>query len=609
MSQPPDSPSRLAGHLASLWKVAAAYLLLALLMTFPLALDLTGSLPAGAGDIWQNYWNFWWWKTALLDLGRHPYFSPYIFHPTGAKLIFHTHSPFNMLVALPITATVGPTAAYNFCVILALWLAGVGMYLLVKEITDDARGAFLAGLVFAFFPQLMEQILEHLNLVAVQFMPLTLFFLLRLVRLGGLRNLLGVSGCFALTALCSWHLGLKLILALVPLAGVELIRRRYRAGKALRDLMLASMVAAVLLLPLATPLIVEMIGADYYRKPAQNLGVEARFLMIPHYGHTLWGGLVSTLYVDQPYRSPGYICYLGIVPLVLAVVAAVRRRRGALFWWGFTAFAILLALGRHPLWGREVIESITLPFYLLEHVPVFDLLRVANRFMILASLGLAVLVGLGWTALRKKSDARFLLLMGLICFEYSWIPYPVKKVEVSPFYEELAQSGRSGAVFNIPSHQRSRSGPNLVAQTRHGRPIGDGYVSTRPVEADDFIAREPALSDLIGIPKLERPVDRDRLLKLGFDTLVIHKFKVNSVRKKALAEADPADIVGRRSIRRLGGIPDETYERLRAELESLCGEPAFEDDKIVVYFLERRTDQDMSTVSPSPLGAAGVSPR
>ena len=130
--------------------------------------------------------------------------------------------------------------------------------------------------------------------------------------------------------------------------------------------------------------------------------------------------------------------------------------------------------------------------------------------------------------------------------------------------------------------------PNLLAQTIHGRPIGDGYVSTRPVEADEFILREPALADLIRIPKLERPVDRERLLKLGFDTLVIHKFRVNSVRTKALAEADPTDIVGRRRVQRLGGIPDETYERLRAELKSLCGEAAFEDDKIVVYYLERR---------------------
>ena len=122
MSQP-ISPSRLHGHLQSPWKVATAFLLLAVLMTFPLVLDFTGSLPAGAGDIWQNHWNFWWWKTALLDLGRSPaHFSPYIFHPTGAKLIFHTHSPFNMLVALPITATLGPTAAYNFCVILSLWV-------------------------------------------------------------------------------------------------------------------------------------------------------------------------------------------------------------------------------------------------------------------------------------------------------------------------------------------------------------------------------------------------------------------------------------------------------------------------------------------------------
>ena len=592
MPQPKTSAARLERHLQSRWKVSAAFLLLALLMTFPLALDFTGSLPAGAGDIWQNYWNLWWWKTALLDLGRSPaHFSPYIFHPTGAKLIFHTHSPFNMLVALPITATLGPTAAYNLCVILALWLSGVGMYLLVKEITGDPRGAFLAGLVFAFFPQLMEQILEHLNLVAVQFIPLTLFFLLRLCRQGGLRNLLSLSLSFTLTVLCSWHLGLKLLLAMVPVVVLEVVRNRRRAGWAVWDLILAGMVTVVLLLPWVTPMIVEMIGgADYFRKPARNQGVDAGFLLIPHYGHTLWGGLVSKLYVDQPYRAPGFIGYLGFVPLALAGIAAVRRRPGWLFWWGFTAFATLLALGRHPFWGREVVESVTLPFYLLQQIPVFDLLRVANRFMILTSVGLAVLVGLGWTALRKKSDLQFLLLAGLICFEYAWVPYPVKKVEVSPFYEELARGERSGAVFNVPSHQRSRSGPNLLAQTVHGRPIGDGYVSTRPVLADDFITREPVLTDLMGIPKLERPVDRDRLLALGFDTFIIHKFRINSVRDKALSEADPADIVGRRAVLRLGGIPDATYKSLRSELTELCGEPAFEDDMVVVYFLERRPD-------------------
>ena len=610
MPPPIVTPSRLARHFDSLWKVAAAYLLLALLMTFPLALDFTGSLPAGAGDIWQNYWNFWWWKTALLDLGRHPYFSPLIFHPTGAKLIFHTHSPFNMIVGLPLTATLGPTAAYNFCVILALWLSGVGMYLLVKEMTGDARGAFLAGLVFAFFPQLMEQIFEHLNFVAVQFIPLTLFFLLRLFRQGNLTNLLGVAGCFTLTALCSWHLGLKLLLAMAPLGAVAMFSKQRPLRHLIRDLALAGLVAGVLLLPLAAPLVVEMIGgADYYRKPPRNQGVDARFLFVPHYGHSVWGSVASPLYLDQLYRSPGFVCYLGFVPIALAVVAAVRRRPGTLYWLGFTAFAVVLALGRHPIWGREVMESITLPFYLLEQIPVFDLLRVANRFMILASVGLAVLTGLGWSALHRKSDGRFLLLAGLICLEYSWIPFPVKKVEVSPFYEELVRSERKGAVFGIPSHQRSRSGPNLLAQTIHGLPMVDGYVSTRSVEADDFIQREAVLSDLIGIPKLERPIDRDRLLRLGFETLVIHKFKVDSHGERALAESDPTDIVERRSVRRLGGIPDETYGRLRAELESLCGKPAFEDEKIVVYYLERRMDQDVSTASPGSLGAAGVSPR
>ena len=136
------------------------------------------ALPAGSADLWQNYWNFWWWKQCLLE-AQNPLHAPALFHPFGTDLVFHTHSPFNQIVGMPVNLLFGEAAAYNFCLLLALTLSGFGAYLLVRELTRSASAGFLAGLVFAYFPQTVEQTLEHLNLFSVQFIPLSLFFLLR----------------------------------------------------------------------------------------------------------------------------------------------------------------------------------------------------------------------------------------------------------------------------------------------------------------------------------------------------------------------------------------------------------------------------------------------
>jgi len=583
----PAGRSRLHDYLDRRLVAAGSFLALTLLMTFPLALHFSSALPAGYGDIWQNYWNFWWWKKALLELHQHPYHTQYLFHPTGAGTIFHTHSSFNMLLGLPLTAALGPAAAYNFCVLMAVWLSGLGTYLLVRDLTGDARAGVLAGIVFAFFPHRMEEILEHLNLMSVQFIPLTLFFFFRLCRQGGRRNIAGLGICFALNALCSWHLGLKLILILLPLAVVQYWRPARQRAAILRDSGLAALIATAILFPLVQPMVAEMwSGETYYQKAQENTGADPAFFFIPQYEHPLWRELTSWAYVDRAYYSAGFMTYLGFVPVALALFALWRKQRGAVFWAVFTLAALLLALGKHPYWNGHLFENITLPFAVFAEIPVFRLLRSANRFLTLTGLGLAVLAGLAWMAMKRKTDMRFALLAALILLDYAWLPFPIRTVEISPIYEKLAAAGRR-AIIDAPSMQRSRGAHNMVAQTVHERPIADGYLSTGAPKAEAFIAQDPALSDLIGVPKLERPLDRDHLLALGFDTFVLHKYRADGYAR----ERDPLvplhHISERKYIGRLGGVPDDVMDRLRAELTACCGEPAFEDGKIVVFYLER----------------------
>ncbi len=594
----PGTDSRVASWLDRAGVAAGAYLLLTLAMTFPLILNFRSSLPLGTVDLWSNYWNFWWWKQCLLVLHQTPYATQLLFHPDGASLVFHTHSPVNMLVSLPVNVLFGPAAAYNFCVVLALWLSGFGAYVLVKDLTGEARGAFLAGIVFAFFPQHQEQTLEHLNLFSTQFMPLAVLFLLRLGRAGGWRNVAGLGLFYALNALVDWHLGLLLTLTLIPLGIAVLIRREREAKRILRDLALAAGFACVLVLPAVWPLIAGLTGGEsYFQKAQEAKGIDPVFLFLPSERHPLWGSLTFDYYEQhRAYRAVGFLCYLGFVPVGLAILALVRRQQRAPLWGALFLGSLVLALGAQLTWGGELLERTVLPFALLAELPVLSLMRVANRFLVIASLALAVMVGLGWGALRIKSDARWLLLCALILLEYLWLPYPMQKLELSPFYQQLAASDRQGAILDIPFTSNGRTVTNMVAQTAHARPIAGGYLATLPPQSLTSIEHDPMLSQLVGLdPKLSGSVDREHLLTLGFDTAILHKDRRRSAWAALRASIDPRDLLRRKVVNHRKPLSNQKFDALRAAFEAACGQAIFEDNQIIVFDLTGVDGRELPT--------------
>ena len=81
--------------------VLALFLVTAVVATWPLVLRMGTHLPAGAHDLYQNVWNFWWWEQALLERGVSPYATDMLYAPEGFDLAFNTHSEFHMLVVVP----------------------------------------------------------------------------------------------------------------------------------------------------------------------------------------------------------------------------------------------------------------------------------------------------------------------------------------------------------------------------------------------------------------------------------------------------------------------------------------------------------------------------
>jgi hypothetical protein len=193
--------------------VTAIYTAVALVMTWPLASVITTHIAGDTGDTFFNCWALLWTSGQLLralkgDAGALAhYWNANIFYPAPLTLAYSEHLTPQMLQAFPILAMTGNIAlAYNVLFLLTIVLSGLGMYLLVRELTGLPLAAVLAGLAFAFAPYRIDQF-EHLQVLSSQWMPFALYGLRRFFTTRRLRPLAGGGAAIALQALsCGYYL-------------------------------------------------------------------------------------------------------------------------------------------------------------------------------------------------------------------------------------------------------------------------------------------------------------------------------------------------------------------------------------------------------------------
>jgi len=123
-------------------------------------------------------WCLVWWPYAITH-HLNPFISKLIFAPAGFNLTWSTSIPLLSLLALPLTATVGPITAFNLlcvaCPALAAWTA----FLLCHSLTERFGPSLLGGYIFGFSSYMLAQIFGgHLNLLAAFLVPLAVYLVL-----------------------------------------------------------------------------------------------------------------------------------------------------------------------------------------------------------------------------------------------------------------------------------------------------------------------------------------------------------------------------------------------------------------------------------------------
>jgi len=435
-----------------------AFVAAAVAATWPLVLRLGDALPAEPRDPLLNAWILAWDADRAAHGFRGLWDAP-ILYPYKLTLAFSEHLLGIAWFTIPIQWLSGnPILAYNIAFLASYVVAGVGMYLLVHEVTGRADAALVAALAFEWCPYRYAQ-LARIQIECIGWMALGLWAMHRYARRGRGRDVAIAVAAFCLLGLSN---GYYLYFLLVPatIVGVWIMRRGTAPA---RTLALHAAIGAIVLMALFAPIARVYFEArqryDLKRDAADNSRFSAdvgSYLhatprIADHFPPARW--LPQAVKPDGPLETKEGELFPGFVVIVLAVVALAPRRAGrrepfggdrrtglwratlpaavlafaivgvALGWSNlamtaalwlllvrvFVPFptsttgvyaavaivAFVLSLGPEPTaWGRMFWPAS--PYAALFHVvPGLDGLRVPARIGMIVSLALCVLAGIG----------------------------------------------------------------------------------------------------------------------------------------------------------------------------------------------------------------------
>jgi len=480
-------------------------LAVAMLVTWPLASDLTGQLPhdsrfapfAGSDmNIWV--WNFWWAGEVVAN-GEPAFYSDRIFPPTGHSLAFHTHTFLWGLASLPLQWLGGLFFAVNAMFLLLFATAATAAYALARELRLRPLSSALVGLAWAFSPYFVQKSLVHLNLGASPWLPLALLFALRWMnKRPSDRAWTHALGFGLVAGLCLLTGSLQTVYLAVACLVLFIVRPRCNEDLEPRRTALLHPVPVAIAL-LAFAMTARPFLNEWYREFAASGGYGAHpqeyhpqlsDFLEPSGLHPVFAGLGSAAPVpDAEFkgeRSEHAGLSLRLSLLALAAIGLFRYRTARPWAIGF---GLLFLLAWDP--GPDP-EGWLSSFYRKQ--PPFELLRVPARFLPAALLFLSITAGFGLQALLERPRGSLIagaLSLGLL-FE-SWIgTYPTHAVQVPVAVERIANGPSGGLVLTLPYLPGATEA--MLWQTQHGHDVPVSYVArTQPAQLESVRSATPDL--------------------------------------------------------------------------------------------------------------------
>jgi hypothetical protein len=473
-----------------------AYLLLALVAYNSFAIHLASAIP-GRGeyeDFAIFHWNLWWFQHAVFQLGRDPFFTDYIFFPLTVNLAYHTLTPFLDIVALPIYAAFGPTAAINAVIIGSLVFSATTTFAYLRHHSVTAGPAFLGGALYTFSSFVTMRVsVVHFNIMPIGWLPLSLLLWERLVERRTLASALVLGSVLYAAFMTDQQFGIWLAFLLMPYTIFRMVRSQRSAHRRIVALGLAAVAALGGLMSIAPlPQWVAGRDADY---PTTPLSVIQYRYSIHLEDVIAW----PPRYVDAERVTLGVILPAGVA----LGLARGRRDANAVYWLVAAAAYLLLALG-------PVFEPLNLPLpYQLFHQVTGGLYRVPARFILLTVFALIVFVALSLRAdyARLSQTRRLAVIAGallLLAVENRWYePFPAFTMPDYRIYHAIGDEPGDYLLLEIPvgphnsaDHIFGHGGVLQYYAPVHHKRLINGAVARLPAHLTDYYRQWSLLAAL-----------------------------------------------------------------------------------------------------------------
>ena len=140
------------------------FLLLSLILTYPLILKIKSHVYGYSGDSLGLVWYIWWLKYS--GLNHIPSSScPFLAAPFGVTFAHYSIYITSTLFQKALASLVNEVFAYNLLIFFSFPIAAITMYYLVFYFTKNKIASMFSGIVYAFSPWHLAQSLQHFVLL------------------------------------------------------------------------------------------------------------------------------------------------------------------------------------------------------------------------------------------------------------------------------------------------------------------------------------------------------------------------------------------------------------------------------------------------------------
>jgi hypothetical protein len=505
---------------------AVIYLVIALINFWPVTTHITSTVAGIGGDAYQFMWDIWFVGYSLFTLHQGIWHTTLLFWPIGASLIYQTSIPIASLLVTPFTAVSLPFA-FNLIFFAGFCLSGLTMFILARYLTKNSYAAFIAGLIFTFSSFHIAQAYGHVEYTNIEWIPLALYFFLRIVREDQhrLRKALAVAICMVLTCfMVDVETGIILMSLLAVITIIYLIVKETRSRILSRSFLKAIGVFIVATFILGSWAWIPIAGSIIHSgtgglNSLSDLGHNAIWSddLLSFFIPNPYNGILGGLFSGQSYIYHGDIsetaAYLTYTAIILALLGLWKHFKENRLWLVLGVIAVVLALGPVLLVNTTLpatigsgtgVSGVPLPYQIVRMIPVLSALREPGRFDMVVTIALAIMAAYGVKYLTDLKEGHhhlqglnmkaigviviisllFLVESNGISLSASAVNATTTHVAIPQAYYELAPLQGNFSVLQLPiipdpvsSQPQLYAGKAMFYQTVSHKPIVGGYAT------------------------------------------------------------------------------------------------------------------------------------